>query len=468
MNLQQFFLILQGRWRLALQVFLGVVVVVVAITFLLPNQYTATASVVADNNKPDPLSNVTSFTDQGTIAYMATQVGIINSTRVIKDVANAMEADPAFDFHQKWQASTQGKTDFMVWFTKRLRKALKVAPTGEGNVIDIAVKWPDARTSAALATAFAQSYINTSIALRVGPAKQYAGWFDEQSRSLRADLEAKQQRVAEFQNEKGIIPTDERLDIESARLSELSTQLVSIQAQRQDSQSRLQIGNTHSDATPEILQSPLIAGLKADLARDEAKQQNLATTLGTSHPEYLRIDAEIESLRSRIAGESQRVIASFGDSARVDQRRESELTAAIDAQKRRLQELKHSRDQAALLQNDVMNAQRNLDAVTQRLEQSNLEGASQQSTVVLLSAAGVPDEPSSPNLQLNAVLAVFFGLVLAAGAVLLRELTDRRVRGPAEMEELLDGVPLMGKLAAIGREHKITAVAPAGLLRLET
>jgi succinoglycan biosynthesis transport protein ExoP len=467
MSLQQFFLILRSRWRLALQIFFGVVALIMAVSLLLPNQYTATASVVADINKPDPLAPTANPTDQATTAYMATQVGIINSDRVVKEVANTFQFDPAFNFHQKWEKSTHGKTDFIVWFAKRLRKALKVAPTGEGNVIEISVKWPDAKASAALANAFAQSYINTNIALRVIPAKQYAGWFDEQSRAIRTDLQAKQQRLADFQNEKGIIPTDERVDIESARLSELSTQLVTIQAQRQDSQSRQQQGTGHSDATPEILQSPLIANLKADLAKAEAKQQNIETSLGASHPEYKSNAAEIDSLRNQIASESQKIIASFGDTTRVDLRREAEISAALEAQKKRVLELRHSRDQAALLQNDVLTAQRNLDAVMQRLAQSSLEGATQQSTVVVLAAAALPDEPSSPNLPLNAVLGVFFGLVLSIGTVLLSEMSDRRIRGGKELEELLTGVPLLGRIAAIGPQDMIATTAPAGLLRFE-
>jgi len=36
-------------------------------------------------------------------------------------------------------------------------------------------------------------------------------------------------------------------------------------------------------------------------------------------------------------------------------------------------QLKHQRDEGAVLQNDVVTAQRNLDAVTQRLAQSNLQ-----------------------------------------------------------------------------------------------
>src|ERR1035441_7883226 len=114
MSLQQFFLILRSRWRLALPIFFGVVALAIAVSLVLPDQYTATASVVADISKPDPLAPTANSTDQATTAYMATQVSIINSDRVVKEVANTFQFDPAFNFHQKWEKSTQGKTDLIV------------------------------------------------------------------------------------------------------------------------------------------------------------------------------------------------------------------------------------------------------------------------------------------------------------------------------------------------------------------
>jgi len=40
--------------------------------------------------------------------------------------------------------------------------------------------------AATLANAFAQAAIETDIELKIEPAKQYAGWFDQRSRALRA------------------------------------------------------------------------------------------------------------------------------------------------------------------------------------------------------------------------------------------------------------------------------------------
>ena len=461
MNLRQFLLILRGRWLLVCATFLIVVALVVLATLMLPKEYSATASVVADSNKSDPVTPITMQTDPA--SFMQTQLGILTSDRVTLEAARSLHYENS-DLYRKWQNSKKGNLDFTAWLAKRLHKAVRVSGGLQGNIIEISARWRDAQQSADIANALAQAYLNTSMALKTQPAQQYAGLFDERARELRADLEAKQQRLVDFQSAKGIIPTDERIDVESSRLAELSTQLTVVQGQRQDSQSRVRQIAGHLNSSAEVLQSGLIATLKTQLATAEARQQDMATNLGVNHPEYKRLEAEIASLRQRISAESASIAASVGDSTQIVLRREADINAAVEAQKKRLLELKQSRDEATLLQNDIVNAQHNLDAVTQRLAQSSLEGQVGQSNAVLLAAATPPDEPSSPNLAINGIVGVFFGLVLGLAAALLAELLDGRVRGKEDLEKTLEGVPVLARINAIKWDKAFDAPKVAGLL----
>jgi len=284
--------------------------------------------------------------------------------------------------------------------------------------------------------------------LKVEPAKQYATWFDQRSRALRADLEAKQKLLSDFQSKNGIIATDEKLDVENARLAELSTELVTIQGLRQDSQSRQRQVGADINSLPEVLQSPVIQSLKAALAQAEAKRPDIAARLGKNHPDYQAVEGEISNLRSRIAQESANIAASLGSTTQVNVRRENDVRQALEAQKKRVLELKYQHDQAANFQSDVTAAQRDLDEVSQRLAQSNLESLMQQTNVVQLSTAFVPKSPSSPKLIINLILAIFLGGVLGIGAAVATEMRNRRVREDEDMVEIL-GVPLLGKIGFI-------------------
>jgi len=445
MTFKQFLLVLRARWRVALGVFFAVVIATVVASLLMPDQYTASATVVVDS-KADPVAgNV--YAAQLSTGYIATQVDIISSERVAQRVAKLLKLDQVPETIEKWRNSTGGRGDVTVWLGTKLQKRLAVTPSRDSSVIDISVTWDDAKNAAILANAFAQAYIDTDIELKVDLAKQYATWFDERSRALRADLQAKQKRLSDYQSATGIVATDGKLDIENARLAELSSQLVAIQALRQDSQSRQQQIGGNFDSVPEVLQSPVIVGLKAELSRAEAKLQDIASTLGKNHPDYQTTAAEIASLHGRIAQESAKIVASLGSTTQINQRRENDIRAALEAQKKRMLDLTHQHDEVSVLQNDVATAQRNLDVVTQRLAQSNLESQTQQTNISILTPAVEPLIHSSPRLTLNALVGLFLGGILGVGAALVLELTDRRVREESELPQLL-GVPIIGRIGS--------------------
>jgi chain length determinant protein EpsF len=467
MTLRQFLVILRARSRIALAIFGGVVAAAVLVSLVLPARYTAEATVVADS-RSDALA-APGAAPEDPASFLATQVSIISSDRVVDRVANRFTFEPASDavLHQQWQSDTKGKKAFADWLAERLHKALRVAGEGQSNVIDITITWPDALNAAVLANAIAKTYLQTSIELRVAPAEQFSGAVDERAATLRGDLQTKQNRLNEFMSANKLIPSDQRMDIELTRLAELSTQLVAAQGLRQESQSRQQEMSGHLDDSPEILQNTLITELKAELARDDARQRDLEVNLGPNHPESQRNLAQIASLKDRIATESHRVSASLASANNVNTRHEAELTAQIDAQKMHIIELRSLHDQASLLQDDVTNTQKALDAVTDHLAQSSLVGAAQQSSAALLSSASSPDKRSAPDRVTIGLLGIFFGLLLGVGVPLLQETTDRRVRSEAQLEQML-GVPLLGKISPAPRRAALPNGQIQALLRSES
>lgn len=64
-------------------------------------------------------------------------------------------------------------------------------------------------------------------------------------------------------------------------------------------------------------------------------------------------------------------------------------------------------------------------------------------TLALLSNPVMPTAPSGPNTVRNTFVGLIFGFILAAAIVILRELTDNRIRSAEELTELFD-LPLFG------------------------
>ena len=351
MKLQHIVLVLLDRWRIALGVFGATVIAAILLNLVLPNQYTSTASIVVDA-KPDPITGATGMAALALQAYVTTQADVISSERVAQRVVKVLKLDSMPELQKRWRKSTNGVGDISIWLADYLlAKKLAVTPGHDNpaqpsNVIDISVKWSDPKTAAALANTFAQVAIETNIELKVEPARQYAAWFVKRSHDLRVDLEAKQKRLTDFQKAAGIVATDEKLDVENERLNQLSTALVAVQNERQDSQSRQrQVSSAGSnDSLPEVLQNPLIGSLKNSLSDAEAKETDVAARLGKNHPDYQAAAATVAALRARIAQETQKIASSLGSTVRADQQRESELRQAVELQKKRVLDLKYQHD----------------------------------------------------------------------------------------------------------------------------
>jgi uncharacterized protein involved in exopolysaccharide biosynthesis len=188
--------------------------------------------------------------------------------------------------------------------------------------------------------------------------------------------------------------------------------------------------------------------------------------LGKNHPDYKAAVAEVSNLHERIQQEADKIAGGLGSNMQINLRREAEIRVALEDQKKRVLELKHKHDQATILQSDVATAQRDLDAVTERLAQSNLESQEHQTNMVALSTAMVPFKPSSPKLVLGLLAGVLLGTVLGIGAALFAERRDQRVREEGELPELLQ-VPLLVSIGTI-KVKKLRRSAVAQLPQMES
>ena len=455
MSFQQFFLILRARWLVAFGVFVIAVASALTASLLMPKTYTASTAVVVDVTSADPIAGVPAQFIPG---YMATQVDIIGSERTAQRVVKMLKLEEVPATQEQWRKATGGRGRFEQWMAPALLRRLDVAPSRDSSVINIRFSGPDPQFVSDVANAFGQAYIDISLELRVEPARQYAAWFDARATQLRDRLEKAQEALSAYQRNKGIVATDGSVDYETARLNEISSQLTQIQALRADTSSRQAQAGAGNENVQEVLQNPLISSLKTDLVRAETTLRDAQSRLGANHPDYLKAQSAVASLRERIALETRRVASSLASANRVTVQREAGLRALLEEQRRKVLQLKEGRDGITVLQRDVEGAQKAYDAVSVRLAQTNLESQVQRTNIAVLTAAEPPLEPSSPNVRLNAVIGIFFGTVLGLGAALLRELTQRRVRSFEDLAETLS-VPV---LAVIGGDRAV-----GGLLRRE-
>lgn len=444
MTAHQLLSILKARYKLALLIFALTVALTVAVSLLMAKQYTASAALVVDVKSPDPVSGLLL---QGMMApgYMSTQIDIINSDRVAKAVVKLLKLDESPAIRRQWLEDTKGKGQLNDWLASLLSQKLDVKPARDSNVITINYSGADPDFAAAVANAFALAYIEVNLDLRLAPARQYAAFFDEQTKAARDKLEAAQKVMSTYQQVNGITTADERMDYETARLNETSSQLNVVQGQTTDSGSKRL--NGRADTIAEVMQSPLTNGLKADIARMQAKLADSNITLGKNHPQTLRAESELATMRAQLDAETQKITNSIETSYQVGKQRERQLQGALASQKARVLVLNKQRDELNVMRRDIESAQRTFELLSQRASQANIESRTNQTNISVLNPAVAPQDASKPRVWLNTLVSIVLGALLGLTAALVMELTHRRIRSVEDLLEALD-IPSLGTVSS--------------------
>ena len=448
MNFRQILLILRLRWWLVLLLFALTVGGTMAVVMNMSKKYTSTTTILLDI-KTDPLL-ATLAPNLATPGYIATQTEIIKSDRLATRVVKVLGLAQNPAVVAQWRDETGGRVPLDVYFGELMQKGLQVEPGKGSTIMNVTYTASDPKFAAAVANTFARAYIDLSVELRLGPTREYAGFFDDRMKQLKTDLEAGQAKLSAYQQKKGIVVSAERLDLEMSRLTQLETALAGAMAESAETSSRTR--NSGTESSVDVQQSAVVQGLKGELARAETKLNEISTNYGSNHPVRIQLEAQIAELKQQITREMRRVSGATGNVNRIAGQKIGELRSLIDTQKRTVLSLRAERDEASVLQREVDTAQRAYEAVATRRSQLANESQAEQAAARILSPATEPLLHSFPNIPKALAAAVIVGLMLGIGAALAWEMIDRRIRSEADMT-IVEGVPVLGVMSARAAKH---------------
>jgi polysaccharide biosynthesis transport protein len=443
MRLSQFVRILWVHRGMCFGIFVAMLALAAAASVLLPKKYTGESAVIVDERGIDPLAQQGAMPVQLVANFVATQVDVIESHNVALKVVDKMKLAMDPQVIEKFNDKTGGEGSIRDWEAEELLKSLIVKPSRESNVIFLQFAAKTPRAAADIANSFADNYITASLELKVDPARRQAGWFDQQVNDLRSALETAQQKLSAYQGQHGVIGNDDsnnRLDTETARLTEISNHMVAAQAAMYDAETRQRqmndaLAQGRSSEAVTVLQNPLLQNLKTELARSEARFADVSQRYDHNHPQYMSARAELESLREKVAGEISNAVGTVAREAQIARQNMTDLQRAMEQQRKRILDLQHNQDEYTVLKRDVESARAAYDSSLQRGGETRLESRLNNTNTAVLNYAYPPMKPSSPKLLLNLALAIILGSMLAVSASLIKERFDPRVHSRADLLE---------------------------------
>ncbi|MFW5439986.1 MAG: chain length determinant protein EpsF [Methylophilaceae bacterium] len=443
MTLSQLMSILRARLKLIAMITMLAIFSAVVLALVVPKKFKATNTVIFNYKYADPISGA-SIPAQLIPGYMATEVGIISSESIAYEVIKKLALSKNPEFISDFNAATDGEDDIKKWLVEVLLKKLTVKPSRTSNLIEIIVKDKSPEFAAKVANAFSESYIKKSIELKVEPSRKAATFYTTQLADLQKKIELTNQKYTKFQRDNNLqSASGQSVDVETARLNELSSQLVVVQAQLAESRSRKQAARR--GGSPDVVADAVVQMHKASLARAQADFAAVSSTYASNHPDYIAAKSQVNQARASLNRQMGTVSRSVSSSANIYAKSEAEIKSALEQQRTKVLNLNKSRNQLRLLERDLVNAQQVYDAANERYIKSNFEGESNQSNVTVLNKAVPPLKHYFPNKMIMVLLSVFLGLIIGIAYVLVTELLDRRVRSIEDMESLLD-FPVFGIL----------------------
>ncbi len=439
MNLSQLMEVLMGRWKIVVATLLIFTGIAAVTSMLLPKRYTATAAVLVDGRGVSALGTAAGeLSPSSNQQVMATQADLVGSERVARRVVALLSLQNDKALHEQWLDSAHGEGDEQSFIAQQLLKRLEIRPNRDSNILNIVFTGASSKYAASVANAFARASIDTNLDLKVEPARQFAGWFDERTKTLRKDLEAAQQKLTAYQREKGVLVGGAgQIDIENAKLAQLAAQLVEIQAARSESASRQTLARSNARTSPDVMNNGVIATLRGAITTAETHLKQLGTLYGEQHPQVITAREQLVSMKTELDREMQSVARSVATTNTVNEQRETEARVALAAQKTRVLALMNGSNDVAVLQRDVESAQRALEAAATRQSQTSLESQVQQTNMYVLSAATESALPSHPKTLLNIVAAAALGLLLGMALALWRESRSPLIRSADDLALVL-------------------------------
>lgn len=411
-----------------------------AVVMVLPEQYTATSTVILDVAVPDAVSGRTM--PGGLIRdHIRTQIRLIKSDRVALKVVDRMSLTRSQSYLNLFAGKDSGAINFRNWIALEIIKNLDVEQIMGSRILAISYTSPSAQASAQLANAFTAAYIEVDLELRVDPAKRNAQWFSGQLNNLQQNLDDAQRRLTEYQQRTGIVSITESLDTETSKLADLTTRVTAAEADVSNAKSLVKQLSTFQSVKetgavlPEFLSNGNIQRWRDELTKIDAQFAMISGSVGPNHPSYKAVQAQRTVIQNQLDAEIGKLRESIFAQVEMSKSKAGSLNEELNMQKDKLLHLRGERDVLDSLLREVDIRIMEYDDAFRRAGTLRLEGAVAQSSVVVMSEALVPMTHSFPKRTLSVTMAAAASFMLGIALAFILEMIDRRIRSVQDLEQ---------------------------------
>ncbi len=384
---------------------------------------------------------------------METQVRILHSDNLAMRVISKLGLDknPSFIQVSKAQApendvfktSPTFDTHLESELIDRFRAGLRVTAVNNTRLIEIHYLSPSPELAADVVNAIVSSYIEQNYQTKFESAMQTSDWLSRQLEDLKLKVETSQEKLIRFQREKGIVGIDDKQNLTTSKLDELSKELDMVEADRIEKQANYELAAT---GDPELMArspSEMLGHLRERESTLKQDYVQYKTQFGDGYPKVVELKRQLDQVQGDIKAEVQRMATQIKNEYLAAQQRENMVRARMEAQEREANDLSQNAIEFNILKRDVDTNRQLYEGLLQRLKEASLEAGLRSNNVRIVDSARVPLAPASPDIPRNLGIGLILGLCGGVGLAFLLESLDNTVRTP-EQAELSSGLSVVG------------------------
>jgi polysaccharide biosynthesis transport protein len=301
-----------------------------------------------------------------------------------------------------------------------------------------------------IANGAADSYVSSNLERRYGATAYARNFLKERLDELKLKLEDSEKALVAYAEEKELIGDVQAGGKEASRslaesnLAALNGALQGVVAERIHAQELWeQANNTRELGLPQILEDGSIKTLRGQRAVLMADYQNKLSAFKPDYPDMLRLKAQINEIDHEIKSEADVIKQSLKAHYESALQQEVLLKNKMDEAKRGVLETRNKEIQYNILKREADTNRTLYEGLLQQYKDIGVAGAVGTNNVAVIDRAQLPGGPYKPDLRVNLLKWLFFGLLAAALIIALFELIDDTFKSPEEIEEQL-GLAVLG------------------------
>ena len=334
---------------------------------------------------------------------------------------------------------------------------VSISSIARSSLVDIVYTSASPVLSAEIANAWSEQFIAESIDRRFSMTSDAQSFLERRLAELRKDVEDSERKLVTYANQNDIVILNRQEQdgrtvatptLKAATLEQLNSALVEATAQRVALEAR-----AASPGGSDFAGNTAVANLRDRLANLQAQYAEMMVKFEPGYPAARALAEQIDALETSIAREESRLRGGSRADYQAALKREQDLSARVDALTGQLRDQERARIQYNIFQNEVDTNRELYEGTLQRYREIGVASVG-ASNIAIVDQAQVPGAPSSPNLMLNLLIALFGGAVAAAVVVFLLEQFDDGIRTPDDVTSAT-GLPLLGVVPVAEDDEEI-------------